>query len=357
MKIKIKDIILPWYAPRKADDNEFIDNLMRSLSDSGQWNPIMVRLNQNKEYELIAGLQRTTAAKKLGWEEIEANVYDVSEEEAALLALETNLVRKELKEIEEGKAIKEMMDRLNLKQQEIANRIGKSQAWVSNRLSLSLDLVERVRDMITNNLISPTQAIFISKIDPEEQVKFTKIIIEKQNELNKKLNNDEIKKELVRYKNNTIYTIGYEGINIKDFVKVLKENKIDVLLDVRESTKSLQKPQFSEEFLDQTLHSEKIKYITRKDLGAPYLIRESFIKGGLPYDCFEYWYTWHITKREENKLPQLIEMIKSQGKTALMCYEKDVNSCHRNILANLIMNTKSFEKRKDISSKQKKLVS
>ena len=92
MKIKIKDIIVPWYAPRDASNVEFIEDLMRSLKNSGQWNPIMVRLNEKREYELIAGLQRLTAAKRLGWDEIDANVIDVPEEQAALLLLKQTLL-------------------------------------------------------------------------------------------------------------------------------------------------------------------------------------------------------------------------------------------------------------------------
>lgn len=348
MKIKINDIIIPWYAPRGETDEEFLNNLMRSLKESGQWNPIMVRLNENKEYELIAGMQRMTAAKKIGWEEIEANILSVSEEQAALLAVETNLIRKDLKEIEEGKAIKEMMDRLDLNQTQIAAKLGKSIQWVSNRLSLALNLVEPVRDMISNNVITPTQAIQISKVHPKEQVKFTEIIVARQKDVGKKLNDSEIRTELKKFKNNTIYTVGYEGIKIEPFISNLQKNKIEVLLDVRESTKSMQKPEFAEEFLRTNLKNAKIKYLTRKDLGAPYVIRESYIKGGLSQKCFERWYKWNVTEKEGNKLPDLIEMIKSQGKTALMCYEKDVNSCHRNILANLIMETKSFEKRRDL---------
>lgn len=348
MKIKINDVKIPWYAPREEADDEFIKDLMRSLKESGLWNPIMVRLNENKEYELIAGLQRLTASKRLGWEEIEANIFDVSEEKAALLAVETNLVRKDLKEIEEGRAIKEMMDKLDLNQMQIANKLGRSQSWVNNRLSLALNLIEPVRKMIIKNLITPSQAIYISKVNQKEQVKFTESIIERQKELGKKLNNEEIKTELVRFKNNTIFTIGYEGKKIEPFISDLQKNKIDVLLDIRESTKSMQKPEFSEDFLRSSLNNAKIKYLTRKDLGAPYIIRESYIKGGLSQKCFEQWYKWNVTEKEGNKLPDLIEMIKSQGKTALMCYEKDVNSCHRNILANLIMKTNAFETRRDI---------
>lgn len=348
MKVKIEDITVPWYAPRGITDEEFINDLMRSLKDSGQWDPIMLRLNKDKEYELIAGLQRLTAAKRLGWAEIEANILDVSESQAALLAVETNLVRTDLQEMEEGKAIKGMMDKLGLNQKQIAKKLGRSQSWVSNRLSLALDLVEPVSKMIANNLLSTSQAIQISKVDPKQQEKFAGIIISKEKELGKKLNHEEIRAELKKFRNNTIYTIGYEGRSLEELIATLKRNHIELLLDIRESTKSLRKPEFSENFLCKNLEASKIKYLSRKDLGVPYVIRESFLKGGLSKRCFENWYRWHITQREENKIPELLETIKSSGKTALMCYEKDIKICHRNILANLIMETFSFQKRRDL---------
>lgn len=70
-------------------------------------------------YQVYKGFLRQ---KKLGWKEIEANIVDSTLEKAALLAIETNLVRKELQEIEEGHAIKEMMDRLGLNQTQIAKK-------------------------------------------------------------------------------------------------------------------------------------------------------------------------------------------------------------------------------------------
>lgn len=348
MKVKIKDIVIPWYAPRDVTESEFIGDLMRSLESSGQWNPILLRLNDSKEYELIAGLQRMTAAKKLGWEEIEANVLNNSEEEAALLAIETNLMRKELKEIEEGRAIKEMMDKLDLNQVTIAKKLGKSQMWVSNRLSLALDLVEPVREMIKNNFLNPSQAITISRLRPNEQTKFAQLIIDRQKELGKKMSADEIRTEIKKFRNNTIYTVGYEGESIEEFISKLKKSNIEVLLDIRESTKSIQKPDFSEKFLKISLKDENIRYLTRKDLGAPYVIRNSYINGGLSQKCFDKWYRWHVTESEGNKLPELLGIIKNQGKTALMCFEKDVKTCHRNILADLIMETNIFDKRSDL---------
>lgn len=348
MKINISEIIIPWYAPRGETEQEFLEDLKRSMGETGQWNPIMVRLNNERQYELISGLQRLTAAKQLGWPEIEANIVDVNEGQAALLAIETNLVRKDLKEIEEGKAIKEMMDRLELTQTEISEKLGKSRTWVRDRLSLALDIVESVRNMIGENLLTASQAVFIARLPPNKQSKFAEIIIKRQKSLGRKINNDELRNELKKFGNDTIYTVGYEGHDIISFLKLLIKNKIELVLDIRESSKSLQKPEFAGKFLSSRLEENKICYEHRKDLGASFEIREAYTKGGLNQECFNQWYKWNVTEREEDKLPDLIEHIKVSGRTVLLCYEKDVQTCHRNILTNLIMDKQAFEGRRDI---------
>jgi len=349
MNIEIEKIKIPWYAPRGETEPEFIEDLVRSFKESGQWDPVLVRLNDDKEYELISGMQRLTAAKQLGWTEIDAKILDVNEEQAALLAVETNLVRKELKEIEEGKAIKEMMEHFELSQQEIASKLGKSQMWVSRRLALALDLAEPVKEMLQSKSLSQIQAVVIARLSKNRQVKFAESIILKQKEEKKSFDENRMYIELRKFKNNTLLTVGYEGQNINGFLKTLQKNKVELLLDVRESTKSLQKPEFAGKFLKDRLNENKIKYEHRQDLGAPYEVREAYNKGGLSQTCFTQWYTWHVTKRDKiDKLPELIEHIKTSGRTALLCYEKDVNTCHRNILANLIMEREAFETRRDL---------
>jgi ParB family chromosome partitioning protein len=293
-------------------------------------------------------MQRLTAAKDLEWDEIEANLVNVDESQAALLAIETNLVRKDLKEIDEGKAIKEIMDRLGLNQQQIADKLGKSQRWVSNRLALGLDLVNPVMEMLSNNYLSPSQAVFIARLNEDKQTKFANLLIERQQELGRKLNGNEIRDELKKFQNNTILTVGYEGQDITRFIKLLQKKKVEMVLDVRESTKSLQKPEFEGKFLRERLEEHKIRYEHRKDLGAPYEIREAYINGGMSQDCFNNWYKWNVTQREGDKLPDLIEHLKTSGRTAILCYEKDVNTCHRNILVDLIMEKNAFEVRRDI---------
>ena len=96
-KIKIEKLKFPWYAPREEYDEEYLKELSESLGSLGLLDDIIVRRNTNGDYELIAGGQRVRAAKLLGWTEIDAKVLDVTEEDAAVLALESNVVRRNLK--------------------------------------------------------------------------------------------------------------------------------------------------------------------------------------------------------------------------------------------------------------------
>lgn len=357
MKIKVEKIVKPWYSPREEFDEEFINDLAKSMEASGQWDPILVRRNDRGEYELIAGSQRLEAARRLGWKEIEANILDVDEQEAAMLALETNIVRKTLKEVEEGKAIKEMMERLKLNVKQIAERLRRSESWVYNRLSLAFDTIKEVQNAISRGWISVEQAVITSQLPKDRQASFLNLVIQKQRELDKKLSGSETRKELKRFLNDTIYTIGYEGWDLDDFLKTLKDNKIEVLVDVRESGASMYKPEFSEKVLKRRVQEAGLIYLERRDFGVPYEIREAYIQGGLSHKCFEEWYVWNVTKPKggkESKLTQLANELKDLGKSVLMCTERyptpkgeQKHYCHRDILARLILETGVFEKRVD----------
>lgn len=363
MKIKIENIKIPWYAPREEYDQEFIDELAKSMEASGQFDAVLVRRNEADEYELIAGSQRLNAAKKLGWKEVDAKEVDVSEDEAALMSIETNLKRHGLQEIEEGKAIKKIMDKFNLTQKQVAERLGKSEMWVSRRLSIALDVIKDVQDALYRNDISVEQAVTISQLSKNRQSKFLELVIVKQKELNKKLSDNETRLELKRFLNDTIYTIGYEGRDLKDFIKILKENKIEMLADIRDSGTSMYKPEFSEKVLEERIIEAGIKYLSRKEFGVPFEIREAYINGrpydingvkisaGFSHECFKQWYLWHVKDNAEN----FIKELKDSGRSAILCVERypqpkgeQKHFCHRDILANLMLETKIFDKRIDL---------
>ncbi|PWI49515.1 hypothetical protein CEE45_01610 [Candidatus Heimdallarchaeota archaeon B3_Heim] len=357
MRIKITNIVIPWYAPREEVDKEFLGELAVSMDKDGQWDDIILRHNEAGEYELISGFQRLNAAKSLKWEEINAKVLDITENDAAVMALESNILRRGLKEIEEGKAIQKMIDKYGYTHKQVAERLRKSQNWISNRLSLAMDITDLVKKAMIDQKLSVTQAIEIGKLSKKDQDKFLAIVLKKVEENDgRPISVEETRILRKRFTNDTIFTIGYSGWDIDDFLNTLKDNKIGVLVDIRESTKSQRKPEFSGRLLEKRVKELGIKYFGRPQLGVPWDIRAAVFENGLSSNCFKEWYIWHVTKRDEkNKAFETARELKDVGAPAFMCMErypkpsgKQEHYCHRDFLAELILKEQIFEKRIDL---------
>ncbi len=355
MKIKISQIDAGRFAIREELDKEYFKEIKDSLRADGQWNPILVRPKEDgKKYEVVAGHCRLEAAKKLGWKEIKAEVRDLSDEEADFLSLKTNLMRSNLSEMEEGRVIKRIVEEYNLTQEEMGKKLNKSQRWVSSRLSLVLKVVEEVQNALAAGKVSADHVTLISTINSkrfddweDKQREFLDLIL--KNEWTR----DETRTQLKRFFNTTLFTIGYQGREIDDFVKVLKENEIEVLLDARYSAESQYKPEFSGKLLARELKKSNIEYEHHPDLGIPYVVQNPYKDGDLSFKCLEQWYRWHIKK--EVDLDKIIDHVKDAGKTAIMCMERYAEArkdqkyhCHRHILANMFNETLLFPKRIDL---------
>lgn len=129
-----------------------------------------------------------------------------------------------------------------------------------------------------------------------------------------------------------LFTIGYEGRAVEDFVVQLKNFAIDCLIDVREIPLS-RKPGFSKSTLAQRLARENIKYVHLKDLGSPKSIREKLKKNWDYAGFFEKMETYLECKRQalEEAYVYVIE-----NNCCLMCFEKLATKCHRKIVAKKI---------------------
>jgi len=128
-----------------------------------------------------------------------------------------------------------------------------------------------------------------------------------------------------------LYTIGYEGAALNDFVRTLKEAKIDILLDVRELPMSRRKG-FSKTALGGALTETGISYRHEKKLGSPKTIRHQLREDG-NYSRFFHDFDQHLGE-QSGLLETLAEELK--GNVALMCYEKDHKECHRRSVANAL---------------------
>jgi len=341
-------VINPEIAARVKVDEEHLDVLMKSLKEDGQLHPITVRPLPDGRYELIDGLHRVEASKRLGWRDIEANIISVDEVEAKFLALKANIVRRSLEAVEEGEVIYRIMVKHGLDEKSVAEKLGVRVKWVSERLALVLKVHEDVKKLVKEGKLSLGHAVIISKIeDPKKQLRFAELIL--KNGWSVK----QAEEALVEFLNDTIYTIGYEGRSIDEFIDLLKKHEIKVVVDVRHETEFV-KPAFSEESLKTHLKYHDIMYVKLDSLGVPKIVREPYIERKLSFECFRQWYLWWVEKNRGD-WEDTMRKIKKIGTITIMCAERypkprgeQRHYCHRDILAEYLIQQGFFEKRVDI---------
>jgi len=178
-KIPIGDIVPNQFQPRTVFDDEKIEELARTIHTHGVIQPIVLREFEDGKYEIIAGERRWRAMKSLGWEEVPAIINNLSDAETASVALIENLQREELSPIEEAIAYGKLLEIHSLTQEALAQRLGKGQSTVANKLRL-LKLPQEVQDALLNKTISERHARSLIPLkDPEKQVMLLAEIIEK----------------------------------------------------------------------------------------------------------------------------------------------------------------------------------
>ena len=123
------------YQPRKIFDDEALQELSESIKEHGVFQPIIVK-KSIKGYEIIAGERRFRASKLAGLTTIPAIVRDFTDEQMMEIALLENLQRENLNVIEEALAYKSMIESLNLTQDELSKKVGKSRSHITNILGL-----------------------------------------------------------------------------------------------------------------------------------------------------------------------------------------------------------------------------
>lgn len=178
-KIPIDKIIPNRFQPRTIFEDEKIDELARTIHTHGIIQPIVVREYEQNQFEIIAGERRWRAVKKLGWATIPAIINNLNDTETASVALIENLQREELSPIEEAVAYGKLLELHNLTQEALAQRLGKGQSTVANKLRL-LKLPEEVRNALLNKIITERHARSLIPLkDPEKQVNLLAEIVEK----------------------------------------------------------------------------------------------------------------------------------------------------------------------------------
>ncbi len=166
IKIPIEKIIPNRYQPRTVFDDEKIEELSRTIHTHGVIQPIVVR-PFGEQYEIIAGERRYRAMKKLEWIEVPAIVRNLNDKETASIALIENLQREELTSIEEALAYQQLLELHSLTQEALAQRLGKGQSTVANKLRL-LKLPQFVQNAILNRELTERHARALIAIKDEQ---------------------------------------------------------------------------------------------------------------------------------------------------------------------------------------------
>ncbi len=125
-----------------------------------------------------------------------------------------------------------------------------------------------------------------------------------------------------------IFTIGYEGAHLSDFLQRLKAAGIDVLVDVRELPLSRRRG-FSKNRLAELLEKHGIQYVHKRELGAPREIRHELRETGDYAAYFRRFNSYLKTQRDA--LERLVD--ECVGAVVLMCFERDPKECHRSAVA------------------------
>ncbi|TDL79238.1 nucleoid occlusion protein [Peribacillus frigoritolerans] len=192
-KISVEEIVPNRFQPRTVFADEKIEELSLTIRTHGIIQPIVVRQVDGR-YEIIAGERRFRAVQKLGWEKIPAIVKDFNDTETASVALIENLQREELSAIEEAVAYAKLLELHDLTQEALAQRLGKGQSTIANKLRL-LKLPQEVQDALLQKKITERHArALIPLKKPDPQITLLSEIIEKQ--LNVKQTEDRVVKML-----------------------------------------------------------------------------------------------------------------------------------------------------------------
>lgn len=151
-EIKLKELRPNPYQPRKVFAEQAIEELKQSILMHGILQPIIAR-KSIKGYEIVVGERRYRAAVEAGLKAVPVVIRELTEQQMMELAILENLQREDLNPIEEAFAYQMLLERLNITQDELAKRLGKSRPHITNYVRL-LSLPEEIRNYISEGKIS-----------------------------------------------------------------------------------------------------------------------------------------------------------------------------------------------------------
>ncbi|MDD6815153.1 MAG: ParB/RepB/Spo0J family partition protein [Firmicutes bacterium] len=166
IEIPLQMIFLNPEQPRKIFREEELTQLASSIRDYGVLQPILVKPTAEGSFMVIAGERRYRAACQAGLFTIPAIVRSMEEEEAALVALVENVQRENLGYLEEARAYKKLMDDFGLTQSEIAQKVGKQQSTISNKIRI-LSLPDDIQEVLTEHRLTERHARALLRVQGE----------------------------------------------------------------------------------------------------------------------------------------------------------------------------------------------
>jgi ParB family transcriptional regulator, chromosome partitioning protein len=154
--------------PRAKFDASALDALAGSIGSVGLLQPLIVRPLDDGRYELVAGERRWRAAQKAGIDRVPAVIRSSPEDERLQAALIENMVREDLNPVEEARACAALVDDLGISKEELARRVGRSRAAISNLIRL-LDLPDSALALLERGELTEGHGRVILQLDDQER--------------------------------------------------------------------------------------------------------------------------------------------------------------------------------------------
>lgn len=154
--------------PRRVFDEESLQGLAESIKEVGVIQPIVVQLDAKGGYELIAGERRWRAAQKAGLEKLPAIIREYSPQQASLTALIENIQREDLNPLDRAQAFSDLIGIYQLKQHELAEKVGLSRSQIANSLRL-LKLEDGVREALIEGRLTEGHAKVLAGLSEQQQ--------------------------------------------------------------------------------------------------------------------------------------------------------------------------------------------
>ncbi len=226
------------YQPRIKFDEKSMEELTQSIIENGLVQPITVR-EIDDHYEIIAGERRYRACKRAGFTSIPCYILSPSENQAAELALIENIQREDLTAVEEAKSYVQIMRQSGLTQEQVAQKVGKSQSAIANKIRL-LNLPNEIQNAVVDKELTERHARALLQLPEEKQASAYHYIVDRSLNVRQaeayieKLADNASPKRRQKTKGFTRNTqIGINSVN--QCVRMIKKMGIDVIMETEET--------------------------------------------------------------------------------------------------------------------------